>query len=127
MSELGLVLLLLAGFAQGSFGLGMKKQSPLSWESFWLIYSLFAMLVVPFVWGYAGFDSFMESILMTDSKVIMTSLLLGFLWGIASKSAVIPSLDTAPYIQYQKHQESASSGGERKRLRKVASDCATVH
>lgn len=82
MSELGLVLLLLAGFAQGSFGLGMKKQSPLSWESFWLIYSLFAMLVVPFVWGYAGFDSFMESILMTDSKVIMTSLLLGFLWGI---------------------------------------------
>ena len=37
MSELGLVLLLLAGFAQGSFGLGMKKQSPLSWESFWLI------------------------------------------------------------------------------------------
>ena len=46
MSELGLVLLLLAGFAQGSFGLGMKKQSPLSWESFWLIYSLFAMLVV---------------------------------------------------------------------------------
>ena len=51
MSELGLVLLLLAGFAQGSFGLGMKKQSPLSWESFWLIYSLFAMLVVTFVWG----------------------------------------------------------------------------
>ena len=38
MSELGLVLLLLAGFAQGSFGLGMKKQSPLSWESCRFIY-----------------------------------------------------------------------------------------
>ncbi len=84
MSELGLVLLLLAGFAQGSFGLGMKKQSPLSWESFWLIYSLFAMLVVPFVWGYAGFDSFMESILMTDSKsnydITAFRLFVGYWW-----------------------------------------------
>lgn len=82
MSELGLVLLLLAGFASRVFWLRYEETVSIVMGLVWLIYSLFAMLVVPFVWGYAGFDSFMESILMTDSKVIMTSLLLGFLWGI---------------------------------------------
>lgn len=82
MSGLGLVLLLLAGFAQGSFGLGMKKQSPMSWESFWLIYSLFAMLFVPLIWGYASFSLFFDSIISVDSYTLLRSILLGFLWGI---------------------------------------------
>ncbi|MFI3318559.1 MAG: L-rhamnose/proton symporter RhaT [Rikenellaceae bacterium] len=82
MAITGMLLLLLAGFAQGSFGMGMKKQSPLSWESFWFIYSIFAMLIVPIVWGLFGSTSFFEAIFSTDSSTLFTSILLGFLWGI---------------------------------------------
>ena len=82
MSTVGIILLLLAGFAQGSFGLGMKKMSPLSWEAFWLIYSVFAMLIIPFVWGFSSFSGFFEAIASTDIKVISEAILLGFLWGI---------------------------------------------
>ncbi len=82
MTTTGLILLLLAGFAQGTFGLGMKKQAPLSWEAFWLIYSLVAMLIVPLIWGVASTDQFFAAILSTDSRTLFIAILLGFLWGI---------------------------------------------
>lgn len=82
MTLTGIILLLLAGFAQGSFGLGMKKQNPLSWEAFWFIYSLFAMLIFPIAWGAVSSTSFFDAIFSAPSNVIFTSMLLGFLWGI---------------------------------------------
>ncbi|MFR9581467.1 MAG: L-rhamnose/proton symporter RhaT [Rikenellaceae bacterium] len=82
MTSTGIILLLLAGFAQGSFGLGMKKQKPLSWEAFWLIYSFVAMLIVPIIWGYTSTDQFFTAIFATDGGTLATSILLGFLWGI---------------------------------------------
>lgn len=82
MSLIGIFLLLFAGFAQGSFGLGMKKQSPLSWESFWLVYSLVGMLLVPIIWGVASFSMFWDVFSQIDSSVLFLSILLGFLWGI---------------------------------------------
>ncbi len=82
MTLTGILLLLFAGFAQGSFGMGMKKQQPLSWESFWMIYSLFGMLIIPIIWGIMGSGSFFEAIFSTNTDVILESILLGFLWGI---------------------------------------------
>lgn len=82
MTLTGIILLLLAGFAQGSFGMGMKNQKPLSWESFWFIYSLFAMLFIPVIWGYAGSAEFFNAIFSSDAGVIGKAMLLGFLWGI---------------------------------------------
>ncbi len=85
MTLTGLILLLFAGFAQGTFGLGMKKQKPLSWEAFWLIYSVVAMLIVPIIWGVVSTDSFFAAIFATDSYTLLTSILRGFLWGIGGK------------------------------------------
>ncbi len=82
MTLTGIILLLLAGFAQGSFGMGMKKQLPMSWEAFWFIYSLFAMLVIPILWGLTGSGEFFNAIFSTSPEVLGTSILLGFLWGI---------------------------------------------
>ncbi len=82
MTLTGIILLLLAGFAQGSFGMGMKNQKPLSWEAFWFIYSLVAMLVIPIIWGVVASGSFFEAIFTTSSSTLFTSILLGFLWGI---------------------------------------------
>jgi len=82
MSTIGLFLLLCAGFAQGTFGLGMKKQAPLKWESFWFIYSLMGMVLVPLIWGLLSSDVFFQSIAATQWQTIVKALLLGFLWGI---------------------------------------------
>ena len=41
------VLLVFASFFQGSFGLGMKYMSPLSWEAWWLIHVTIAMILFP--------------------------------------------------------------------------------
>lgn len=82
MTVIGLVLLLLAGLAQSSFGLGMKKQLPLSWEAFWLIYSISGMFLIPLIWGISSFSGFFEVIFSSDPTVLSLSMLLGFLWGI---------------------------------------------
>jgi len=82
MSALGILLLLCAGFAQGTFGLGMKKQAPLKWESFWLIYSVMGMVLVPLIWGVLSTGVFFQSIAATPWQVIVKALVLGFLWGI---------------------------------------------
>ena len=82
MSALGISLLLFAGFAQGTFGLGMKKQAPLKWESFWLIYSLMGMVLVPLIWGLLSTDVFFQSIAATPWQTNAKALVLGFLWGI---------------------------------------------
>jgi len=82
MSALGIFLLLCAGFAQGTFGLGMKKQAPLKWESFWLIYSLMGMVLVPLIWGLLSSGVFFQSIAATPWQTIVKALVLGFLWGI---------------------------------------------
>ena len=82
MSALGLILLLCAGFAQGTFGLGMKKQAPLSWEAFWLIYSLVGMVLVPLIWGLFSTGVFFQSIAATPWPTVAKALVLGFLWGI---------------------------------------------
>ena len=42
---MGIFILVLSGICQGSFGLGYKKYSPLSWEAFWGVYSLFCLIV----------------------------------------------------------------------------------
>lgn len=82
MTLTGIMLLLLAGFAQGSFGMGMKNQKPLSWEAFWLVYSIAAMLIIPVIWGLVASGSFFDAIFATDFSTLSTSMLLGFLWGI---------------------------------------------
>ncbi len=82
MTLTGIILLLLAGFAQGSFGMGMKNQKPLSWEAFWFIYSLVAMLVIPIIWGAVASTSFFDAIFTTAPDVLVKAIILGFLWGI---------------------------------------------
>jgi len=82
MSTIGIILLILAGFSQGTFGLGMKHQAPLSWAKFWLIYSLFGMLIIPLIWGMISTDYFWSIISSTPKSVLFNSMGLGFLWGI---------------------------------------------
>jgi hypothetical protein len=47
----GIFLVLLGGLLNGSFYVPMKRMPLWRWENTWLIYSIFAMIVIP--WGLA--------------------------------------------------------------------------
>lgn len=80
----GFLLLLLACFFQGSFGLGMKKYQPFSWEAFWVIFSIVGILLIPVVWTWVEVPNFLGYIRQTPANVLWTASFCGFLWGISS-------------------------------------------
>lgn len=81
MESSGLTLLLLAGFAQGTFGLGMKRYQPLSWEAFWFVYSIVGMVIIPLVCGLIISPLIFDAILSTEIGTLLTSIAVGFIWG----------------------------------------------
>lgn len=80
---LSILLIILAGFFQGTFGLGMKKFTPV-WESYWFIFSIFGLLVIPFVWARIFVPDVFGAISVLPTGTIMFSILFGALWGISA-------------------------------------------
>jgi len=76
------VLLIFASIFQGSFGLGMKYMSPLSWEVWWLIHVTIAMIIFPLLWAIIVVPNLFEIISSSPIESIQMAMLYGFLWGI---------------------------------------------
>lgn len=76
------VLLIFASIFQGSFGLGMKYMSPLSWEAWWLIHVTIAMIIFPLLWAIIVVPNLFEIISSSPIESIQMAMLYGFLWGI---------------------------------------------
>jgi len=77
-----LVLVLFASFFQGTFGLGMKYIKPLSWEAWWIIYALVAMIIFPGIWALITVPNLWQSITSAPQSAIWSGMLFGFLWGV---------------------------------------------
>jgi L-rhamnose-H+ transport protein len=81
---LSIILVFIAGTFQGTFGLGMKKFSPFSWEAFWILFSITGMLIIPILWSsYAASGTF-RAIGSASRGMIAGSMLFGALWGVGS-------------------------------------------
>ena len=76
------LLLIFASFFQGTFGLGMKYMNPMSWESWWVIHVLVAMILFPMIWAYIVIPDLFEIIASSPKDAIYSAMLYGFLWGI---------------------------------------------
>ena len=76
------LLLIFASFFQGTFGLGMKYMNPMSWESWWVIHVLIAMILLPMIWAFLAVPNLFEIILNSPKDSIYLAMLFGFLWGI---------------------------------------------
>ena len=76
------VLLIFASIFQGSFGLGMKYMSPLSWEAWWLIHVTIAMILFPLLWAIIVVPNLFDIISSSPVESIQMAMLYGFLWGI---------------------------------------------
>ena len=76
------LLLIFASFFQGTFGLGMKYMNPMSWESWWVIHVLVAMILFPMIWAYIVIPDLFDIIASSPKDAIYSAMLYGFLWGI---------------------------------------------
>ena len=76
------LLLIFASFFQGTFGLGMKYMNPMSWESWWVLHVLVAMILFPMIWAIIAIPDLFEIISNSPKDAIYLAMLFGFLWGI---------------------------------------------
>ena len=76
------LLLIFASFFQGTFGLGMKYMNPMSWESWWVIHVLVAMILFPMICAYIAIPDLFEIIASSPQDAIFWAMALGFAWGV---------------------------------------------
>ena len=80
----GFLVLFIACFFQGSFGLGMKNYKPFSWEAFWTLFSIVGILIIPLTWTWIEVPNFMTYIAETPTNVCIIASVCGFIWGISA-------------------------------------------
>ena len=80
---LGITIIILGGIANGCFALPMKFSRSWQWENTWLIFSLLALLVLP--WALlAGFVPHVSNLYRSAPwRLVLYPLVFGGLWGIA--------------------------------------------
>lgn len=76
------LLVIVASFFQGSFGLGMKYMEPLKWEAWWLVHVTIAMVLFPLTWALIAIPDLFSIIENAPKNAIYLGMLFGFLWGI---------------------------------------------
>lgn len=84
MNELMLpiMIVVLASVFQGTFGIGMKYVKPLSWEAWWVIQSVVAMLLFPLIWAIIVVPDLFTVIANAPMNEVIAGATMGFLWGI---------------------------------------------
>ena len=83
------LVIFIASFFQGSFGLGMKYMDPLKWESWWVVHVFTAMVFIPVIWTLIAVPdcfSILEKTFQSSDPIVINSVRLaiffGFAWGI---------------------------------------------
>ena len=60
----------------------MKYMNPMSWESWWVVHVLVAMILFPMIWAILAIPDLFEIISNSPKDAIYLAMLFGFLWGI---------------------------------------------
>jgi L-rhamnose-H+ transport protein len=81
---LGIGLVALGGFLNGSFALPMKRMPHWSWENTWLLYSIAGMILLPFLLATATVPHWLQVFHATSFSTLAEVALFGFGWGIGS-------------------------------------------
>jgi len=78
----GMCLLIVAGVMNASFALPMKFVRSWAWENTWLLWSIFALLVLPSTLALTTIPSF-GTLLQANGSVVLLVALAGAAWGVA--------------------------------------------
>jgi L-rhamnose-H+ transport protein len=83
-AALGLTLGITAGALLGSFPLPMKRIKVWNWENTWIMYSVWALIVLPWVLAFLTIPKFPAVYTSVSVSTILTVFLFGAGWGVAS-------------------------------------------
>jgi L-rhamnose-H+ transport protein len=78
---LGILIFILGGLAGAIFYLPLKKEKKWAWESYWLFYAVFALLVVPITLAFIKSPNWIAVVKEAPSKEIWYCYLCGAAWG----------------------------------------------
>jgi len=78
----GIVLFMLGGLAGSVFYLPFKKVVQWAWESYWLVYALFGLLIVPWVLAFAVCPNVVDVIQAAPKQELWYCYLCGAAWGV---------------------------------------------
>lgn len=81
---LGLILGLVSGIMTGSFSLPMKKTTRWSWEATWLIWSICALLIIPWAITMMTVDNVFSVLSNAEFKDIIKVFVFGACWGLGA-------------------------------------------
>ncbi len=81
---LGILLILAAGFFQGTFMLPMKYTQGWKWENTWLGFSLTAYLVCPWLLALVTVPHLKEVLTQTSNATLVRTVLWGLGWGLGA-------------------------------------------
>ena len=79
---LGMFIFALGGLAGAVFYLPFKKVKNWAWESYWLIYALFGLLIVPCVLAFFTSPNTLSVLKAAPGKELLYCYLCGAAWGI---------------------------------------------
>lgn len=79
---LGTLIFILGGLAGAVFYLPFKKVKNWAWESYWMIYAIFALLIVPWVLAYFTSPNIISVLKATPHKELGYCFLCGAMWGV---------------------------------------------
>jgi len=79
----GFLTVLLAGIVQGTVLTPMPYLKKWSWENTWLLYSICAYLVLPWLFALTTIPHLITVLGATPQEAVVRTLFFGFLWGLA--------------------------------------------
>jgi L-rhamnose-H+ transport protein len=79
---LGVLIFALGGLAGAVFYLPFKKVKNWAWESYWLIYAVFGLVVVPWVLAFSTSPNLLAVLKRSPASVLLYCCLCGAMWGV---------------------------------------------
>jgi len=78
---LGTLIFVLGGLAGAVFYLPLKREKNWAWESYWMFYALFALVLAPWALAFAKCSNVLDVIRQAPSKEVWYCYLCGAAWG----------------------------------------------
>lgn len=77
----GIALISLGAFVDGSWGLALKYLKRWKWEHLWLVYSVLAFSVVPWILGFGTIKNLTDVLQMAGNRDLLLVFVFGLAWG----------------------------------------------
>src|SRR5487761_694333 len=78
----GVLLVCLGGFMQGTFYLPMKYVNPWKWENIWLLYAFLALVALPVALAVITVPELADALMFCSKRALLEVFVFGTGWGV---------------------------------------------